>query len=332
MMGFWADLPKQFIYLAPMSGVTNKAYRQIVKRFHSDILFPEFISIYALHHNSERTLDMLDFDESERPIVAQVFGSDPKYFKEAAKKVLELGFDGVDINFGCPAPKVAKNGGGCALLGDLDLSQRVIEAVLEGVDGKIPVSVKTRISYKDTHVREFAKRIADLPLATLCIHGRSFEAPYKGESDLECIAEAKDLVPFLVTSSGHGHTPEAAKETFDVTGADGIALARGTFGKPWIGKQIKDYLETGSYTEPTWEEKIDIMMEHARLASVMNTARPFVEVRKVLAWYVRGIPHAASYRKELVRVDTIDDVQRIVERMKKNRAQEIAEASTENNG
>lgn len=320
MINIWEEAKKPIIYLAPMSGVTDKAYRQIVKRYHSDLLFPEFVSIYAMHYGSDRTIDMLNFDESERPIIAQVFGSEPALFKEAAAKCVAMGFDGVDINFGCPAPKVAKNGGGCALLGDLDLSRRIIEATLEGVDGRVPVSVKTRSSYKDTHVREFCKMIADLPLANICIHGRSFEQPYLGQADLEPIREATELVPFMVTASGHGHTPEAAKETLDYTGADGIALARGTFGTPWIGKQIKDYLETGSYTEPTFAEKLDVMLDHARLAAEYSTHRPYMEMRKVLAWYVKGIPHAASYRKELVRVDSLEDVEDIVERIKQETA------------
>lgn len=315
MRNIWSELPKPLIYLAPMSGITNKAYRQIVKRYHSDLLFPEFISTYALHYESERTLQMLDYDEMERPIIAQIFGAEPEYFKEAARKVVAMGFDGVDINFGCPAPKVAKNGGGCALLGDLDLSRRVIEAVLEGVDGRVPVSVKTRVSYKDTHVRDFCAMIADLPLAALCVHGRPFEKPYVGAADLDCIKEAKTLVPFPVMASGNAHTPEAAKHTLDYTGCDGVALARGTFGKPWIGKQIKDYLETGAYTEPSMREQLDVMMDHARLAAVMNTTRPFVEIRKVLSWYIKGIPHAAAYRAELVRVNTLEEVEQIVARI-----------------
>lgn len=312
MINIWEQANKPLIYLAPMSGVTNKAYRQIVKRFYSDLLFPEFVSIDAMHHNSERTLHMLEFDEEERPIIAQVFGSDPKLFYEAAQKVVALGFDGIDINFGCPAPKVAKNGGGCALLGDLGLSREIIQAVIDGVDGAIPVSVKTRMSYKETHVRDFCKKISDLPLANLCVHGRAFERPYLGPADLDPIREAKTLVPFMVTASGHAHTPEAAKETLDYTGADGVALARGTFGRPWIGKQIHDYLTTGTYTEPTTEEKLDVMLEHARLASQLVTHKPFIEMRKVLAWYIKGIPNAASYRKELVRVNTIEEVETIV--------------------
>ena len=317
MKNIWEELKKPLIYLAPMSGVTNKAYRQVVKSFHSDLLFPEFVSIDGMHYGSDQSGRILDFDEEERPIIAQVFGSDPMLFKEAAQKIVELGFDGLDINFGCPAPKVAKKGGGCALLRDLDQCRRIIEQCLEGVDGKIPVSVKTRVSYKDTHVREFCDRIADLPLAAICIHGRSFEKKYIGATDLECIKEAKKLVPFLVIASGNAHTPEAAKETLDYTGADGVALARGTFGTPWIGKQIKDYLETGSYTEPTMTEKLDTMMMHAQLAADLNPERSFIEMRKVMEWYIKGIPNAATYRKDLVRVDGIEDVQRIVAEIKK---------------
>lgn len=310
------DLPKPLVYLAPMSGITNKAYRQIMKSFGVDIVFPEFVSIDAMHHNPDptaKTWELLDYDESERPIIAQIFGSTPEYFYEAAKKVKDLEFDGVDINFGCPAPKVAKNGGGCALLGDLGLSREVIQAVLDGVGPGFPVSVKTRMSYKQTHVREFCNMIADMPLQNLCVHGRRFEKPYEGEADLDCIKEAKSLVPFLVTASGHAHTPEAAKHTLDYTGADGVALARGTFGKPWLAKQIKDYLATGSYTEPTQAEILHTMVEHARLALKMHSARPFVEMRKVLGWYIKGIPNAAEYRARLVRVNTIEEVETVVQ-------------------
>jgi len=306
-----------------MSGVTNIAYRQIVKRFGVDILFPEFISTYALHYASAKSLEMLRYDELERPIIAQIFGSEPALFKEAAEQMVALGFDGVDINFGCPAPKVAKNGGGCALLGDLSRCRAIIEATLEGVNGKVPVSVKTRISYQKTHVREFANIIADLPLANICVHGRPFEKPYFGPANLDCVKEIKSLVPFLVTASGNAHTPEAAKYTLDYTGADGVALARGTFGRPWLAKQIKDYLATGSYVEPTISEVLDTMLEHARLANAMQTERPFVEMRKILGWYIHGIPNAASYRAQLVRVSSIDEVALIIAMIKKELGEEF---------
>jgi nifR3 family TIM-barrel protein len=237
--------------------------------------------------------------------------------------MVKLGFDGVDINFGCPAPKVAKNGGGCALLGDLDRCRAIIEATLEGVDGTVPVSVKTRVSYGKTHVRQFAEKIADLPIANICVHGRPFEKPYLGSANLDCVKEVKSLVPFLVTASGNAHTPEAAKYTLDYTGADGVALARGTFGRPWLAKQIKDYLRTGSYTEPTISEVLDIMVAHARLANNMQTERPFVEMRKVLGWYVHGVPNAAAYRAQLVRVTSIEEVETIVATIKTDLGTEL---------
>ena len=320
MRNIWNELPKPLIYLAPMSGVTNKAYRQMVKHFGSDLLFPEFVSIYGMHYGSEKSDQLLDYDESERPIIAQIFGSEPELFHVAALKVKELGFDGVDINFGCPAPKVAKNGGGCALLGDLGLSRNIIEAVLDATKGEIPVSVKTRISYKHVHVRDFANTISDLPLANITIHGRPFEHAYEGAADLDCVKEVKGLVPFLVMASGNGHTPEAAKHTLDYTGCDGIAVARGTYGKPWLIKQIKDYLETGSYTEPTQLEILDYMMMHARLTTHMQTARPFIEIRKVLGWYIKNIPYAAHYRAQLVQVKTLEDIEKVVAQIKHNLA------------
>lgn len=303
------------IYLAPMSGVTNQAYRKIVKSFGSDMLYPEFVSIDGMHYNSERSTELLRFDEAERPIKAQLFGADPTLFFEAAKTVKALGFDGVDINFGCPAPKVARNGGGCALLGDLGLCREVIQAVLNAVGPDFPVSVKTRVSYQNVHVRDFCKKIADLPLAQIAIHGRPFEKPYLGPANLDCIKEAKTLVPFPVMASGHGHTPEAAKHTLEYTGADGIAVARGTFGRPWLIKQIKEYLETGIYWVPTQIDILHTMLQHARLANQLPTTRPFLEIRKVLGWYVRDIPHAAQYRAQLMQVSTIQEVEQIVHKI-----------------
>lgn len=312
----WAELPKPLVFLAPMSGITNLAYRKMVKRFASDIVFPEFVSIDAMHYGASKSDQLLKYEEIERPIIVQLFGSDPELFHEAALKIKELGFDGVDINFGCPAPKVAKNGGGCALLGDLGRCRAVIEAVISAVGNDLPVSVKTRISYKKTHVREFCAVIADLPLQNITVHGRPFEKPYEGAADLDCVKEVKQLVPFLVCASGHGHTPEAAKETLDYTGCDGIAVARGTFGKPWLIKQIKDYLTTGTYTTPGTAEILDIMLEHARLAGTMNTERPFIEIRKVMGWYIRDIPFAAQYRAKLVRVSSLAEIEVVVAEIK----------------
>lgn len=331
MRDIWKELPKPLIYMAPMSGITNMAYRQVVKHFGCDILFPEFISTYALHYSSEKSIEMLKYKESERPIIAQIFGSEPAFFAEATKMVVEMGFDGVDINFGCPAPKVAKNGGGCALLGDLTLSRKIMEATIEAADGKIPVSAKTRMSYRDTHVREFAEMCKDLPLSNLCVHGRSFEKPYVGAANLDPIREVKQIVPFLVTASGNAHTPEAAKQTLDYTGCDGVALARGTFGRPWIGKQIRDYLNTGTYTEPTFSEVLDTMKLHAQLAYEMsahqaNSNRPFLEIRKVLGWYVHGIPGAAHYRSDLVRVNSLEDVDNALAKIRSEVAPEILSA------
>lgn len=299
-----------------MSGITNLAYRQIVKQFSADIVFPEFVSIDAMHYGSDKSAELLEYEDSERPIIAQLFGSDPDLFHEAALKIKALGFDGVDINFGCPAPKVAKNGGGCALLGDLGKCKTVIEAVIAAVGTDLPVSVKTRVSYKQIHVREFCKTIADLPIANLTIHGRKFEKPYEGAADLDCVKEAKQLVPFLVCASGNGHTPEAAKYTLDYTGADGIAVARGTFGKPWLIKQIKEYLTTGTYWQPTQADILETMLQHARLASAMDTERPFIEIRKVMGWYIRDIPNAAQYRARLVRVNSLEEIEKVVEEIK----------------
>ncbi|MFA6474831.1 MAG: tRNA-dihydrouridine synthase [Patescibacteria group bacterium] len=314
----WLDLPKPVVWLAPMSGITNLAYRLMVKQFASDILFPEFVSIDAMHYGAEKSDQLLVYQDNERPIIAQLFGADPDLFHEAAIKIKQLGFDGVDINFGCPAPKVAKNGGGCTLLSDLDKCRAIIEAVIDAVGQDMPVSVKTRVSYKSVHVRDFCKKISDLPLSNITIHGRPFEKPYEGAADLDCIKEAKQLVPFLVCASGHGHTPEAAKYTLDYTGCDGIAVARGTFGKPWLIKQIKDYLTTGQYWQPTQSEILNVMLQHARLAAESEVDKPFVEIRKVLGWYIRGIPNAAQYRAQLVRVNSLEEVEVIVGEIRNN--------------
>ena len=140
--------------------------------------------------------------------------------------------------------------------------------------------------------------------------------PYEGAADLDCVKEAKQLVPFLVCASGNGHTHEAAKYTLDYTGCDGIAVARGTFGKPWLIKQIKEYLATGTYWQPTQAEILDTMLQHARLASEMYTERPFIEIRKVMGWYIRDIPNAAQYRARLVRVNSLEEIESVVAEIK----------------
>lgn len=315
-MSYMDQLSFPIIYLAPMSGITNQAYRKIVKSFASDVVFPEFVSINALYHGSSKTEELLHFNESERPIVAQLFGSEPELFHAATVRVKALGFDGVDINFGCPAPKVAKNGGGCALLGDLGRCRAIIQAVIDAAGPNFPVSVKTRISYRKVPVRDFCRMVSDLPLSHITIHGRPFETPYLGPANLDCIKEAKTLVPFKVIASGHGHTPEAAKETLDYTGADGIAVARGTFGRPWLIQQIKEYLATGTYWKPTQIDILNTMLQHARLASDLPSERPFLEIRKVLGWYIRNIPHAASFRAQLMQVNTFQDVEQIAEHIR----------------
>lgn len=322
MENFWNTLPKPILALAPMAGVTDSAFRQMCKLGGADVLYTEFVSTDAIVYESKKTFAMLKFDPSEQPVVCQVFGKKPEHYYKSAKVLAELGFAGVDINFGCPAYKVVKHGGGVTLMRDLNVVRELVQATCEG--SPIPVSIKIRASIckegcavDDPEGRvtalDLVEAIKDLPVATVMVHGRSFERPFDGSPNVEVITQVVQAFPGVVLANGGVYSPEEAKALLEQTGAAGVGIARGSWGKPWLFQQVKDYLKTGTYETPNWADLKQRMLTHAKIAFATNGAHGLIELRKHLAWYVKGLENAKELRSKLVRVETLADVEKALE-------------------
>ncbi len=297
-----------------MAGVTDSGFRQMCKKFGADVVYSEMISVDALAHNSKKTLAMLEFSNKEKPIVIQLFGKEPKLFALAAKLVEKKGADGIDINFGCPAPKIFKSGGGASLMRDLDLCYEIVKATCSAV--KIPVSIKIRSSINSPKGKvtalDLVKKIKGLPAAAIMIHGRSYEQGFSGAVDLRAIKSVKQVFEGIVLGNGGITNPLKAKEMLAKTKVDGIGLAQGVLGKPWLFKQIKDYLKTGKFKEFNFTQIKKTALEHAALNYKLKGKQGILEMRKHLAWYFKGFPGASDLRKKLIKVNNLKEIRAIL--------------------
>lgn len=300
-----------------MAGVTDASYRQLIKNIAPEtIVYTEFLSSDAIHYGAKRTMSMISFDPSkEHPFIVQIFGKDPDHFLSAAKIIEEMGADGIDINMGCPAAKVVSSCHGSALIRDPDLAARLVEATKNAVS--IPVSVKTRLGWdtSDTLI-PFCKRLVDAGADALAIHGRTYKAKYAGAADWEPIYALKAAVDVPVIGNGDVASGQDALDK--IGNLDGIMVGRGTFGNPWVMKDIVTALETGEAPEPSinsisFEEKIPFILEHCELAvKVKGQRRGMLEMRRHLACYVKGMDGASDMRARLVRVESVDDVKDVL--------------------
>lgn len=315
MDSFYKKIDKPILVLAPMAGYTNQPFRQICKFYGADVLYSEMASATALSYGGKKTLELLKFAKSERPFVVQLFGNDPKYFQNAAKIVTEkIRPDGIDINMGCPAPKVYKTGSGAALFCDQEKAIKIIEETLKGTD--LPVSIKIRTRVKGHTAYRFMKKIKDYPLATVMVHGRSYEKGFMGEPDYRAIKRIKELVSYPVIANGGINTPEDAKKMLEKTGADGLGIARGALKNPWLFSQIKEYIETGEYHEFNIKEIKKAALRHAKLSEKSMGAHGILEMRKYLLWYFRGFENAKEFRRKLVEVENVEDIKKTLDMLK----------------
>ncbi|MFA4937354.1 MAG: tRNA-dihydrouridine synthase [Patescibacteria group bacterium] len=316
MQNFWTKLTKPIIALAPMAGVTDMAFRQMCKRFGADVIYTEFASTNALAYNSQKTKELIGFSKREQPVVCQIFGSDPKIYFKAVKVLQSMGFAGVDINFGCPAYKVTRHGGGVSLMRNLKLCREIVQATCEG--SKLPVSIKIRASIKKQNSNvvitalDLVETIKDLPISAIMLHARSYEQPFDGEPNIEIVKEVRKIWPKILLYNGGIYTPEQTKQILEQTRADGVGLARGAWGRPWLFEQIKSYLTDGSYSQKNWEETKTIMLQHARLALTSKGSHGLLDLRKHLAWYVKSLPRAASLRNQLVKINELRELENML--------------------
>jgi tRNA-dihydrouridine synthase B len=311
-LGFWEKLKPPILEMAPMCGVTDLPFRLMCKNNGADVVCTEMIMVQALSRHDKKSIALARIDDQERPVMIQLGGNNPEEFFKSAQMAKELGADGVDINFGCPAKKVVGSGSGVSLLRNLPRCYEIVQATMEGAKG-LPVSIKTRSRIKDKQGKEVTSidllnTLKDLPIAAVMIHGRSFEAPWTEVVDYEYIAEVRKIWSGILLANGGIYEPEIAKNVLEITKADGLGLAHGVYGRPWIFRQIKELLDTGTYWQPTWQEKKQIAIDHAQLAFNVKGPHGLIELRKQLLWYVKGLENATDYRNNLVSVTTLDQV------------------------
>ncbi len=328
MVNFWTLLKPPILALAPMAGVTDTAFRQMCKNGGADVVYNEFVSAEALVRDNKKTKEMLSYADMERPIVCQIFGHEGARLAEASKIVAEFGFDGVDINFGCPAYKVVKNGGGVSLMRDPARCAEIIAKVCEA--SPIPVSIKLRASISvgkkimekvdcpdecglgAATALDILEKIKDLPVAAVMLHARTYEQPFDGEPQWQMVAEARKIYGGVLLANGGITTGQKAREVLAETGADGLGIARGAWGRPWIFQEIKNYLATSEISQKSRQEIIATMLEHAKLALTHGGEYGLIELRKHLGWYVKGWPNTSALRSKLVQIKTLAELKNIL--------------------
>lgn len=316
MSNFWKKLKSPIIALAPMAGITDSAFRQICKSFGADLVYTEMVSADGLVYGSKKTLELTKFDKKEKPIILQLFGKHPKNFAKAVDIIQKnphassLMPDAYDINMGCPARKVVGSGHGIALMQNPKLAGEIVRALKNSTDRAI--SVKTRLGFKNKNeILTFGPKLEQVGADAICVHARTYTQGFSGPVDLDIIKKLKGKIKIPLIVSGGVYCPEDAKITLDMTGARGIMIAQGAWGRPWIFKQIKDYLKTGKYENPSWPQIKKTALKHARLAYKCKGDHGIIEMRKHLAWYVKSQPDARELRKKLVRVTTIEEIKKV---------------------
>ena len=296
------------LILAPMAGVTNLPFRIICKKFEPGMVCTEMASSKAMFHNDQKTKRLLNTEGEKRPISFQIFGSDEETMAYAAKYVSKMA-DIVDINMGCPAPKVVKNGDGSKLLLDLEKAKRIMQTVVQNSD--VPVTVKFRKGWDKENIVaiEMAKIAEEVGVSAITIHGRTRSEFYSGKADWEIIKKVKESVSIPVIGNGDIVDEESAYQMFDETGVDGIMIGRGSFGNPWIFRNIAHFLETGEkLSKPSNEEKLEVIKQHIKLAVEEKGEIAIKELRKHIAWYTKNLKNSSEFRNNINTIESEEEL------------------------
>ena len=289
------------VFLAPLAGVTDLPFRILCKEMGCGLVYSEMVSAKGILYDNKNTTELLEIDPKERPVAVQLFGSDPEILGAMAKKIEQYPIDIIDVNMGCPAPKIVKNGEGSCLMKTPELVGKIVKSLVESQSK--PVTIKFRKGFDDDHINavEIAKIAEANGASAVAVHGRTREQYYSGKADWDIIKQVKEAVNIPVIGNGDVFTPQDAKNLLEHTGCDAIMVGRGAQGNPWIFKRILHYLNTGELLpEPTAEERVEKALRHAQM--LIDYKGEYIgvrEMRKHMAWYMKGMPGAAELRGKL---------------------------------
>ena len=302
------------LVLAPMAGVTDLPFRLLCKEQGAGLVCMEMVSAKAIYYNNKNTEALLEIDTREKPVSLQLFGSDPEIMAAMAHRIEDRPFDILDINMGCPVPKVVNNGEGSALLKNPELVRKIVTAVVKAVDK--PVTVKIRRGFDEDSVNavEIAKIIEDCGAAAVAVHGRTREQYYSGKADWDIIRQVKEAVSIPVIGNGDVTSPETAVALMEQTGCDGIMIGRAVRGNPWLFSEILHYLETGEHkARPTMEEVGEMILRHTRMqVELKGEYTALREMRKHVAWYTAGFSHSARLRARTNEISTMQELEELI--------------------
>lgn len=303
------------VILAPMAGVSDLPFRLLCREMGAALVCMEMVSAKAIYYNNKNTDSLMEIHPEEVPASLQLFGSDSQILAEMAKRIEERPFSILDLNMGCPVPKVVNNGEGSALMKDPKLAEQILTAMVKKLHK--PVTVKFRKGFNDSNINavEFAKMAESCGVAAVAVHGRTREQYYSGKADWDIIRQVKEAVSIPVWGNGDVFTPEDAKRMKEETGCDGIMVARGAKGNPWLFKRILHYLETGELLPPpTAEEVKKMIVRHGTLQTEFRGEEIAMrEMRKHVAWYTAGFPHSSALRNDINQVETLEELERLVD-------------------